>query len=110
MDPESLNSVNEEEFEFEIIKSEGSEEAVEKIEVVQVNDNGEIQITVNPVYDNNGFLIIDGSQGKINLSSLYSFVGEGGGQIVRMALTFACILQKPVHLVNIRANRNNPGM
>jgi RNA 3'-terminal phosphate cyclase (ATP) len=65
---------------------------------VQLNENGELVISVKPVYDDNGFLIIDGSQ------------GEGGGQVIRMALAFSCIFGKPVHLTNIRANRNNPGL
>lgn len=65
---------------------------------VQLNENGELIISVQPVYDDNGFLVIDGSQ------------GEGGGQMVRMALAFSCIFGKPVHLVSIRANRNNPGL
>jgi len=41
---------------------------------------------------------IDGSQ------------GEGGGQVVRTSLTWAILLQRPVRLVNMRANRDPPGL
>jgi len=43
-------------------------------------------------------LVIDGAQ------------GEGGGQIVRTSLSLSCLLDVPVELVNIRANRPNPGL
>jgi RNA 3'-terminal phosphate cyclase (ATP) len=36
--------------------------------------------------------------------------GEGGGQIIRTALTFSAITKKPVRITNIRANRPNPGL
>ncbi len=36
--------------------------------------------------------------------------GEGGGQIVRSAITLSCITQKPVEIVNIRQNRKIPGL
>lgn len=36
--------------------------------------------------------------------------GEGGGQIMRSALSISCILQKPVKLVNIRAKRPKSGL
>ena len=36
--------------------------------------------------------------------------GEGGGQILRTALTLSSILKKPVKIKNIRAKRNNPGL
>ncbi|XP_065371929.1 RNA 3'-terminal phosphate cyclase [Calliphora vicina] len=35
---------------------------------------------------------------------------EGGGQILRNALSFSCILGRPVRIINIRANRPNPGL
>jgi RNA 3'-terminal phosphate cyclase (ATP) len=41
---------------------------------------------------------IDGSQ------------GEGGGQIVRTAISLSAITGKPVEVTNIRANRSNPGL
>jgi RNA 3'-terminal phosphate cyclase (ATP) len=41
---------------------------------------------------------IDGSQ------------GEGGGQIVRTAVSLSAITGKPVEVTNIRANRKNPGL
>ncbi len=44
------------------------------------------------------FLEIDGS------------FGEGGGQIVRTAITLSCILNKPVIVKNIRKGRKNPGL
>lgn len=43
-------------------------------------------------------LTIDGAQ------------GEGGGQILRSALALSLLLQQPVHLVNIRAGRKQPGL
>ncbi len=36
--------------------------------------------------------------------------GEGGGSIARFSIAFACVLQKPVIISNIRANRKNPGL
>jgi len=36
--------------------------------------------------------------------------GEGGGQIVRTALTLSCITKKPIVVENIRKNRSNPGL
>ncbi|UCE17414.1 MAG: RNA 3'-phosphate cyclase [Gemmatimonadota bacterium] len=36
--------------------------------------------------------------------------GEGGGQILRTGLALASILKVPVRVVNIRANRKNPGL
>lgn len=36
--------------------------------------------------------------------------GEGGGQILRSALTLAAILGKQIHITNIRAGRKNPGL
>jgi RNA 3'-terminal phosphate cyclase (ATP) len=44
------------------------------------------------------FLEIDGS------------FGEGGGQIIRTAITLSCILNKPIKIRNIRKNRKNPGL
>jgi RNA 3'-terminal phosphate cyclase (ATP) len=41
---------------------------------------------------------IDGSQ------------GEGGGQILRTAISLSAITGKPVEIINIRANRVNPGL
>jgi RNA 3'-terminal phosphate cyclase (ATP) len=41
---------------------------------------------------------IDGSQ------------GEGGGQIVRTSLTLAALMRRPIRLVNMRANREPPGL
>ena len=36
--------------------------------------------------------------------------GEGGGQIIRSAITLSCITKKPIHLENIRKNRKIPGL
>jgi RNA 3'-terminal phosphate cyclase (ATP) len=36
--------------------------------------------------------------------------GEGGGQILRTALSLAAILHQPVEIVNIRAGRKQPGL
>ncbi len=36
--------------------------------------------------------------------------GEGGGQIVRSAITLSCITKQPIHLENIRKNRKIPGL
>jgi RNA 3'-terminal phosphate cyclase (ATP) len=36
--------------------------------------------------------------------------GEGGGQILRSALTLSCITKKPIQIENIRHNRKNPGL
>jgi RNA 3'-terminal phosphate cyclase (ATP) len=43
-------------------------------------------------------LIIDGS------------TGEGGGQILRSALTISTIVKKPLKIINIRTKRDNPGL
>ncbi|NOY65451.1 MAG: RNA 3'-phosphate cyclase [Nitrospirae bacterium] len=36
--------------------------------------------------------------------------GEGGGQILRTALALSSILQKPIHIFNIRKGRKRPGL
>jgi RNA 3'-terminal phosphate cyclase (ATP) len=36
--------------------------------------------------------------------------GEGGGQILRIALALATILQKSIRITNIRLHRSNPGL
>lgn len=36
--------------------------------------------------------------------------GEGGGQILRSSLSLAICTQQPFRIVNIRANRDNPGL
>lgn len=35
---------------------------------------------------------------------------EGGGQLLRMATSYACILSEPVNVFNIRGKRKNPGL
>lgn len=37
-------------------------------------------------------------------------MGEGGGQVLRSALSLALLTGQPVHLTNIRANRAKPGL
>jgi len=37
-------------------------------------------------------------------------VGEGGGQVLRVALALSAILNKPLHITNIRRKRQNPGL
>ena len=37
-------------------------------------------------------------------------IGEGGGQVLRTALSVACVLGKPVRITNIRAGRETPGL
>ncbi|HZW85633.1 MAG TPA: RNA 3'-terminal phosphate cyclase, partial [Nitrososphaerales archaeon] len=36
--------------------------------------------------------------------------GEGGGQILRTAMTFSTILRTPVRISNVRAGRDPPGL
>ena len=36
--------------------------------------------------------------------------GEGGGQIIRSAITLSCITKKPIHIENIRKNRKISGL
>jgi RNA 3'-terminal phosphate cyclase (ATP) len=36
--------------------------------------------------------------------------GEGGGQILRTALSLSCLLSRPFRIVNIRKNRRKPGL
>lgn len=36
--------------------------------------------------------------------------GEGGGQVLRTSLTLALLTQRPVEVINIRANRKKPGL
>lgn len=43
-------------------------------------------------------LVIDGS------------FGEGGGQVLRTALSLAAIAGRPIRIENVRANRSNPGL
>ena len=35
---------------------------------------------------------------------------EGGGQILRTSVALSCLTKKPIHIYNIRANRNPPGL
>ncbi|MEM4280635.1 MAG: RNA 3'-terminal phosphate cyclase [Candidatus Caldarchaeum sp.] len=37
-------------------------------------------------------------------------IGEGGGQVLRVALAISAVLGKPLHITNIRRKRQNPGL
>lgn len=45
-----------------------------------------------------------------NLIDIDGSMGEGGGQVLRSALSLSAITGKGVHLYNIRARRSKPGM
>ena len=49
-------------------------------------------------YLQSSYLRIDGAQ------------GEGGGQVLRTALTLSILTKRPIEIVNIRANRKKPGL
>src|SRR5262245_14001187 len=53
--------------------------------------------SVSPVMSD-GMIELDGSE------------GEGGGQILRSALSLSILTGRPFKLVNIRANRSKPGL
>ncbi|MFZ2198839.1 MAG: RNA 3'-terminal phosphate cyclase, partial [Thermodesulfovibrionales bacterium] len=36
--------------------------------------------------------------------------GEGGGQIIRTALSLSCLFHKPFRIFNIRKSRRKPGL
>ena len=46
-------------------------------------------------------------KGMVKIDGSY---GEGGGQILRSALAFSAILQRPLMVHHIRARRKNPGL
>ncbi len=43
----------------------------------------------------------------LNIDGSY---GEGGGSIVRLAVALSAITQKPIKIINIRKNRDSPGL
>jgi RNA 3'-terminal phosphate cyclase (ATP) len=47
---------------------------------------------------------------KVDMIVLDGSVGEGGGQILRSALTLSMITGRPFRIENIRANRSKPGL
>ena len=46
----------------------------------------------------------------MNFIKINGAYGEGGGQIIRSAITLSCITKQPIHLENIRKNRKIPGL
>ena len=46
----------------------------------------------------------------MNFLKINGGYGEGGGQIIRSAITLSCITKQPIHLENIRKNRKTPGL
>jgi RNA 3'-terminal phosphate cyclase (ATP) len=46
----------------------------------------------------------------MNFLEIDGAFGEGGGQIVRTAITLSCIMKQPIIIENIRKNRKNPGL
>lgn len=48
--------------------------------------------------------------GQSDVIHLDGSQGEGGGQIVRTAVTMSCITGTPIHIENVRANRDSPGL
>jgi RNA 3'-terminal phosphate cyclase (ATP) len=47
---------------------------------------------------------------KSNLLILDGSRGEGGGSILRVGAGLACVKNRPLRVINIRKNRNNPGL
>ena len=47
---------------------------------------------------------------KHSLLDIDGAIGEGGGQILRTALSLSILTQTPIRIFNIRANRNKPGL
>jgi RNA 3'-terminal phosphate cyclase (ATP) len=48
--------------------------------------------------------------GSVSLLEISGDYLEGGGQILRTAVSLSCILNRPVRVFNIRAKRPNPGL
>jgi RNA 3'-terminal phosphate cyclase (ATP) len=51
-----------------------------------------------PTHSRDELVILDGSE------------GEGGGQILRTALALSLLTERPFRMINIRANRDKPGL
>jgi RNA 3'-terminal phosphate cyclase (ATP) len=47
---------------------------------------------------------------ETNMLQLDGSIGEGGGQILRTALSLSLLTGKPFQLINIRAGRKKPGL
>jgi RNA 3'-terminal phosphate cyclase (ATP) len=47
---------------------------------------------------------------KMDVLTLDGSQGEGGGQILRTALSLSAITARRIRLMNIRAGRRNPGL
>ena len=50
------------------------------------------------------------SRGDLDRVVLDGSQGEGGGQILRTALTLSLLTGRPFRMVKIRANRDKPGL
>ncbi|MGI0056950.1 MAG: RNA 3'-terminal phosphate cyclase, partial [Nitrosarchaeum sp.] len=46
----------------------------------------------------------------MNFLKINGEFGEGGGQIIRTAITLSCITKQPIIIENIRKNRKIPGL
>jgi RNA 3'-terminal phosphate cyclase (ATP) len=49
-------------------------------------------------------------KGETGLILIDGAIGEGGGQVLRTSLALSVLLLKPFEMINIRANRPNPGI
>jgi len=46
----------------------------------------------------------------MNVTEIDGSMGEGGGQVLRMAVALSAVTNTPVRVTNVRARRKNPGM
>ena len=82
-------------------KGEGSYITSPKIEVTSSSNdvNGDLsKISSSMSNISNIDIVIDGS------------IGEGGGQVLRTALSLSCITGKSIKIINIRGKRPKPGL
>lgn len=45
---------------------------------------------------------------KKNVIELDGRTGEGGGQLVRIAVALSAVMSQPIRIANVRGNRNGP--